>query len=182
MKWGWETASRMSSETSSYMASPGTGISNRSNADDMADATARKRYAPEICALRGEKFTLQLTYQTIFDVPPSEMTIDRALYCRQAGRFARLRQYRLERRSREVDVADDARTAKVIAEYVETMPYYEEGAMPATPDDFIDFVVIESRDESVVGLEGGDLVFLSAKVSATESELVAKRDLNLPYD
>ena len=81
-----------------------------------------------------------------------------------------------------MDVADDARTAKVIAEYVETMPYYEEGAMPATPDDFIDFVVIESRDESVVGLEGGDLVFLSAKVSATESELVAKRDLNLPYD
>ena len=149
---------------------------------DLADDKARKRYAPEICELRGENFTLELTYQTVSDAPPSDMKIDRALYCRQAGRFSQLRQYRLERRSLEVDVSSDARTAKVVAEYVETMPYYEDGVVPATPDDFREFVVVESRDESVVGIEGGDLVFQSARVSATETELISKYKLNLPYD
>ena len=30
---------------------------------DHADDAARKRYAPEICELRGEHFTLELSYQ-----------------------------------------------------------------------------------------------------------------------
>jgi len=149
---------------------------------DLADNAARKRYAPEICELRGENFTLDLEFQSIDDVPPSEMTIDRKLFCREAGRFARLRQYRLERRSLEIDVAADAKTAKVTAEYIETLPYYEEDRIPVTPDDFRDFVVVESHDESVVGIEGGSLVFLSADVEATQTELIPKSKLDLPYD
>jgi hypothetical protein len=55
--------------------------------------------------------------------------------------------------------------------------------MRATPDDFRDFVVVESHDESVVGIEGGDIVFLEAKVEARETELIRKgADFNLPYD
>jgi hypothetical protein len=148
---------------------------------DRADAAARARFAPDICALRGETFTQELTYQSIDDVPPSSMTIDRKLYCREAGRFSKLRQYRLERRSLTVDVAEDAKSAKVVAEYVETLPYYE-SEMPATPDDFRNFVIVESHDESTVGIEDGDLVFLSAKVSAEQTELVSKSKLDLPYD
>jgi len=150
---------------------------------DHADDAARKRYAPEICELRGEHFTLELSYQTIHEqTPPSEMTLNRKLYCKEAGGFAQLRQYRLERRSLEIDVADDASTAKVVAEYTETRPYFEEGSMPSTPDDFREFVIVESHDESVVGIESGNLVFLGAKVEATESELIPKSKLNLPYD
>lgn len=148
---------------------------------DRADEAARKRFAPDICALRGEAFTEELRYQTIDDVPPSEMKLDRKLYCREAGRFSRLRQYRLERRSLVIDVAEDAKTATVLAEYIETLPYYE-SQMPATLDDFRNFVIVESRDESVVGIEDGDLVFLSAKYEAEETELVPKNQVDIPFD
>ena len=50
-----------------------------------------------------------------------------------------MRQYRLERKSIDIDVAADRKTARVTADYVETMPYYEPDAMPATPDDFREF-------------------------------------------
>jgi len=149
---------------------------------DQADEAARKRYAPEICELRGEDFSLDLTFQSIDDVPPSEMKINRKLFCHMAGTFSRYRQYRLERRSLEVDVAKDAKTARVVAEYVETMPYYQDNVMPVTPDAFWHFVVVESRDESVVGIEGGELVFKSAKIAATQTELIEKSALDLPYD
>ena len=55
--------------------------------------------------------------------------------------------------------------------------------MPATPDDFHEFQVVDTRDESVVGIEDGDLVFLS-----TESAIDARRSIaqetrsQLPYD
>jgi hypothetical protein len=63
------------------------------------------------------------------------------------------------------------------------MPHYEADMMPSTPDDFRDFVVVESHDESVVGIEGGNIRFLSAKVEARETELIPKSaEFNLPYD
>ncbi len=99
----------------------------------------------------------------------------------RSGSFAKLRQYRLERRSIVIDVAEDAKTAKVVAEYIETRPYYE-NEMPATLDDFRNFVIVESHDESVVGIEDGDLVFLSAKIDAEETELIPKNKLDLPFD
>lgn len=149
---------------------------------DHADQAARNRYAPEICELRGEGFNLELNFQSVHEVPPNQVKIDRKLFCRMAGNFSRYRQYRLERRSLEIDIASDAKTARVVAEYVETMPYYEDDVMPATPDDFRHFVVVESHDESVIGIERGDLVFFSAKVDATQTELIPKSRLNLPYD
>ena len=151
---------------------------------DLADNAARKRYAPEICELRARDFTLELQYKSFGSTRrPEKMTMDRKLYCHEAGTFARLRQYKLERTYLDIQVADDGKTAKVTAEYRETMPHYEDGMMGRTPDDFRDFVVIVSRDESVVGIEDGDLRFLSAQVKARELELILKTaETNLPYD
>jgi hypothetical protein len=149
---------------------------------DKADTAARKRFAPEICELRSKKFKMHLKFQGYESrMEPAEMDITRNLYCQQAGEFSRLRQYRLERKSMDIDVATDRKTATVTSEYVETMPYYEPDARPATPDDFRHFQVVESRDESVVGIEDGDLTFLSTDSSAHQS-LVNKGDVQIPYD
>lgn len=150
---------------------------------DKADDAARKRYAPEICELRGKDFVLKLQYQAIDrNAEPTFSEMSRALYCREAGKFSRLYQYRLERKSLDITVASDRKTATAVAHYVETMPYYEEGYMPATLDDFRDFVVIESVDRSRIGIEGGDVVFLGSEVAARETELIPKSQLALPYD
>jgi hypothetical protein len=149
---------------------------------DKADNAARKRYAPEICELRGENFTQHLVFQGHEErLDPTELTIDRKLYCKEAGKFSRLRQYKLERNSMDIKVANDGKTAVVTSEYVETMPYYEPDIMPATPDDFREWQVVETTDESVVGIEGGDLVFLSSDSESVQS-LIDKSTLSLPYD
>lgn len=149
---------------------------------DLADAASRKRYAPEICELRGKDFKLHQVFQGHEErVGPTELEIDRKLYCKKLSAFSRVRQYLLERKSIEIDVAPDRKTARVIADYVETMPYYEEWAMPATPDDFREFQVLETRDVSLVGIESGDLVFLRTD-STTRQSLIEKSSINLPYD
>jgi hypothetical protein len=148
---------------------------------DQADDAARKRYAPAICALRGKNFTMRQTFHGHDGQPPSEMEITRKLYCQQAGSFARLRQYRLERKSIDIDIATDRKSATVTAEYVETLPYYDPWRQAATPDDFSHFQVVETTDVSVVGMEDGDLVFLSTDNKAVQS-LVSKNQLDLPYD
>jgi hypothetical protein len=148
---------------------------------DQADDAARKRFAPEICALRGESFRLHQKFQSAESrLPPAELELDRKMYCVEAGKFARIRQFKLERRSLEIDLAPDRRTARVTAEYVATLPYYEPDVIPATPDDFREFQILESRDESVVGVEGGDIVFLSTDVDVRQS-LVPKGSLQIPY-
>jgi hypothetical protein len=149
---------------------------------DKADSAARKRYAPEICELRGETFEMHRTFQGHEEqFEPTELTLDRKLFCKEAGKFSRLRQYRLERNSLDINVASDGKTARVSSEYVETMPYYEMDIMPATPDDFRHFQVVESTDESVVGIEGGDLVFLRTDAISSQT-LIEKSSLKLPYD
>ena len=148
---------------------------------DQADNAARKRFAPEICELRGKNFTMHVTFYSAEGREPSELDMSRKLYCQQAGSFSLLRQYKLERKSMEIVIAADRRTAKVTAQYVETMPLYEPDIRPVTPDDFRYFQVVESRDESVVGLERGDARFLSSRVEAHQS-LVPKNQLKLPYD
>jgi hypothetical protein len=148
---------------------------------DQADDTARKRFAPEICALRGERFRLRQKFQSADPrMEPAELELDRKMYCVEAGKFARLRQFQLERKSLEIDLAPDRRTARVTAEYVATLPYYEPDVMPATPDDFREFQILESRDESVVGIEGGDVVFLSTDADIHQT-LVPKGSLRIPY-
>ncbi len=150
---------------------------------DRADDAARKRYAPGICELRAENFVLKLEYQSLDPrAEPARSQMNRKLYCREAGKFSRLRQYRLERKSLAIDLAPDRKTARAIAEYEQTLPYYVDAYMPATPDDFRHFVVIESRDESVIGIEGGDVVFLSAEVQAEEVELLSKASVDIAYD
>jgi hypothetical protein len=149
---------------------------------DQADNAARKRFAPEICELRGKDFKLHLTFQGHESrIEPTDVEMDRALFCKQAGTFSRIRQYKLERKSLDVDVAADRKTARVVADYVETLPYYEPDIMPATPDDFREFQVVESHDESVVGIESGDLVFLSTESKSSQT-LVGKGEISLPYD
>ena len=149
---------------------------------DKADDAARKRFAPQICELRGKSFKLKQKFQGHEPrMEPTEMEIGRKLYCTNAGSFSRIRQYRLERKSMDIDIATDRRTARVSADYVETSPYYEPGMMPATPDDFTHFQVVESRDESIVGIEDGDLVFLSTEADAHQS-LIPKGSVAIPYD
>ena len=60
------------------------------------------------------------------------------------------------------------------------MPYYEPDVMPVTPDDFREFQILETRDESVVGIEGGDIVFLSTDADIHQS-LVPKGSLQIPF-
>jgi hypothetical protein len=149
---------------------------------DKADNAARKRFAPEICELRGKDFKMKLRFQGHEPrLQPTEMEIGRKLFCANAGSFSRLRQYRLERKSMDIDIATDRRTARVTSVYVETMPYYEPDMTHATPDDFRDFQVVESHDESVVGVEDGDLVFLSTESVAHQS-LIHKMSVDIPYD
>jgi hypothetical protein len=149
---------------------------------DKADDAARKRFAPEICGLRGKSFQMHVTFQGHEQrLAPTELIIDRKLFCKEAGSFSQLRQYRLERKSLDIDLADDRRTARVNAKYVETMPYYSPHTIHRTLDDFLYFQIVESEDESVVGYEDGDLVFLSTRAKTAQS-LVPKRDLDLPYD
>ena len=148
---------------------------------DQADDAARRRYAPEICELRGENFRLTLDYRPLASrASPARSEMNRKLYCNEAAKFSRIRQYRLERTSLRIDLAPDRRTAKVVAEYEETLPSY--GHMPSTPDDFRDFVVVESRDESTVGYEGGDIVFLDSRVEAREVDRLPKNSVDIPYD
>jgi len=148
---------------------------------DHADDAARKRFAPEICELRAKNFTMHLTFHAERAREASEMEITRKLYCQQAGSFSQLRQYKLERKSIDIDMATDRRTALVTAEYVETMPYYEPDSRPATPDDFYHFQVVESVDMSIVGLEDGDVRFLSTRAEAHQT-LVKKGEITLPYN
>jgi len=149
---------------------------------DKADDAARKRFAPEICELRGKNFKLHLVFQGHeHRIGPTEVEMDRALFCKQAGTFSRLRQYKLERKFIDVDVAPDRKTARVSTNYVETLPYYEPDMMPATPDDFDKFQIVDTHDESVVGIEGGDIVFLSTE-STSSQELISKNSIKLPYD
>jgi len=148
---------------------------------DKADDAARKRYAPEICELRAKSFQLHLIFHAADADEPGEMDIERAMFCREAAKFSQLRQYQLERKSLEIHVSPDAKTAVVRAEYVETMPYYAPESTPRTPDDFPEWQVVESLDESLVGIEDGNLVFLSANVESSQS-LVNKRDISLPYN
>jgi hypothetical protein len=149
---------------------------------DKADNSARKRFAPEICELRGKDFKLHVKFQGYEPrIAPTELDMDRKLFCTVAGNFSRLRQYQLDRNSIGINVAADRKTARVTAEYVETMPYYEPNTFPRTPDDFREFQVIARHDESVVGIEGGDLVFLRTNSDSSQS-LVAKNSVSLPYD
>ena len=148
---------------------------------DQADDAARKRFAPEICELRASNFKLATTFHAQGKNEPAQMEMTRKLYCQQAGQFARLRQYKLERKSVTIDVATDRKTATVTAEYVETLPYYEPDIMPVTPDDFRDFQVLETNDVSVVGIEDGDLRFLSTRSEIFQT-LVPKNSLQIPYD
>ena len=149
---------------------------------DKADNAARKRFAPAICELRGKDFMLTLNFQGHeHGFEPSKIEMNRKLFCMEAGKFSRVQQYKLERRSIHIDLADDRKSAIVKAEYVETLPYYEPGAMPRTPDDFFDWQIVETRDESVVGFEDGDLVFLSTKGDSMQS-LVPKKEISLPWD
>jgi hypothetical protein len=149
---------------------------------NKADAATRKRYAPEICELQGEEFTQHVVFQGHEErLGPTDLTLDRKLYCKELGKFARLRQYKLERNSTDIKVASDGKTATVTSELVETMPYYEPDIPAVTPDDFREWQIVESTDESVVGIEGGDLVYLSSDRRSSQS-LIEKSSLTLPYD
>jgi hypothetical protein len=148
---------------------------------DIADDAMRKRFAPDICSLRGQEFRINTKFHAAgMRGEPGRMSIDRHMYCVEAGKFARIRQYKLERKALEIDVAADRQTARVKVHYVETEPFYGD-SMPRTPDDFYQFQILDVHEDSVVGMESGDLVYLSTDSEAHQS-LIGKDQVNLPYD
>ncbi len=149
---------------------------------DAADASARKRFAPEICETRAENFQLNQKY--LVDGrggEPHEVHMGKTLFCKQLAGMSRLYQYVLERGPLTITLGADRRTATVEADYVEKMPYYEEGTIVASPDIYEDVQVVESHDRSVVGIEDGKLKFLSTDADIYV-RLVPKHDMPLPYN
>lgn len=149
---------------------------------DAADAAARKRYAPDICELRAESFELSQRVDYVDDsLPPAEALIGKKLFCREAGKFATLRQYSLVRESLDISVASDGQTATVEATYTEKMPYYEEGIPTgAGLDMYYQMQIIESASTSEIGIEDGELKFLSTDADLSV-ELVPRAEEPLPY-
>jgi hypothetical protein len=148
---------------------------------DHADDTARKRFAPEICELRGANFTLTMTFLAANAESPETSQISRKLYCAQAGQFAKLRQYVLERKSLSITIAPDGQTASVEADYVEKLPYYPEETFPSTPDDYDEVQVLDSTSTSIIAIENGSIVFWSTEADI-EQTLMPKHKMKLPYD
>ncbi len=148
---------------------------------DRADDAARKRFAPEICSLRGENFKMTMTFLAADAEAPETSEITRKLYCAQAGEFAKLRQYVLERRSLTIDIAPDGQTATVKASYVEKLPYYPEDTFVSTPDDYDEVQILESDSTSVIAIENGDIVIWET-IADIEQSLVPKHKMKLPYD
>jgi hypothetical protein len=149
---------------------------------DAADASARRRYAPEICEARANSF--QLNQKFLVDGrggEPHEVHIGKTLFCKQAAGMAKLYQYVMERGPLTITLGADRRTATVEADYVEKMPFYEDGAILASPDIYEDVQVVESHDKSVVGIEDGKIRFLSTDADIYV-RLVPKHDMPLPYD
>jgi hypothetical protein len=147
---------------------------------DRADATARTLYAPHICKLRGKDFALHMKFQADdARLPPSELDIGRKTFCAEAAKNSWLRNYKLDRTSLEIELAADRKTARVTAEYEETLPYFEPDVRPASPFDFRQYQVLTTRDDSVVGIESGDVVFLSTSADV-QQKLVDKHDIVVP--
>jgi hypothetical protein len=148
---------------------------------DQADDAARKRFAPDICALRGENFKLTMTFWAANVEEPTTSEVSRKLYCAQAGQFAKLRQYVLDREALDIEIAAHGQTASVRASYIEKLPFYPEDSMPATPDDYQEVQILESTSTSTIAIENGAIVFWDT-AAEIEQSLVPKHTMKLPYN
>lgn len=152
---------------------------------DASDEAMRARRAPDICELHAEDFVLTRRYLIVEPdwgmTEPEEAKLGKRLFCRSLASFARIRQYSRERTELEIDIAADGRTAEVHARYVDTMPFYEEGVPATMLDAFTDMQVMEIEANSVVGLEDGEIRWLSSEHDI-EATLVPKAEAPLPYD
>jgi hypothetical protein len=146
---------------------------------DLADNAARKRFAPEICALRARDFRMHQTFYASGMPQPAKLTLDKALYCKSAGDFSKLQQYELERKSIKIEIAADRKTARVEARYIEKKPFYGD-YQPAFADDYTDVEVLDSTDWSNIGIEDGDIVFRETRAEIRQT-LVPRTELHLPY-
>lgn len=149
---------------------------------DRADDLRRKRFAPQVCALYGERFTQQQTFMPAPEAaqPPSDTLLDRKTWCATLGRIAKLNQYVLERDSVDIVIAPDARTAQVEVRYVEKLPWYFD-EWPASLDSYEYVQVLDHVDRSTIGIESGEIVYFSTD-AAIEQTLVKRAKLPLPYD
>lgn len=147
---------------------------------DADDAAERKRYAPDVCALQGQDFHEHVIFHGAETSTPSELTLDRKLFCAQEAKFSQVRQYQLIRHSLEIQLAADLRTADVDAQYTEEMPYYEYKQFG--PDFYQRLQFIDSHTHYVVGREHGKLVFLSAEIESTQRLVPRNSVPALPYD
>jgi hypothetical protein len=147
---------------------------------NQADDAARKRFALEICALRARDFHEHVVVHNPDSAQVTELSADRKTYCRDAQSFSHLPRYVLERKSLQVDLAADRRSARVTAEYIEKLPFYRH--RPASgPDDYMEVQIHRSHETSVVGLEDGRPVFKSTDVDVSW-KLVPRSEMPLPAD
>ncbi len=150
-----------------------------------ADDAARSQFAPNICKLRATNFewTQRMRYDGNAVYPNTstpEVHMSKKLFCAQAASMAKRRQYVLERSDVSVSLASDARTAIVDSRSLEKSPYYEDGIPAGSPDIYNDVQIVASKDHSIVGIDGGEIVFLSTELNSTV-RLVPKQDEPLPY-
>jgi hypothetical protein len=148
---------------------------------NQADDAARKRFAPEICKLRGKNFVLRRKLDAAREYESGESEVSRKLYCSSLSSFSKLYQYVLERKSLKIQIAPGAQMARVEAEYVQKLPYYEDGVIPASPDNYYEVQILESREVSAIAIEDGAIVFVSTDADVRQT-LVPKHELPLPYD
>ena len=148
---------------------------------DDADDAARRRSAPDICRMRGQQFVTTTEFHSVGARPVAQGSSDRREYCRSLSTFAQVRQYVLERKSIDVALAGDAQTAVVTAEYEERLPFYPPTSQPRSRDDFSSVQVLKTHDVSTVGIEDGEIVFLSTDSEVWET-LVPRSAVVLPNE
>jgi hypothetical protein len=148
---------------------------------DRADDAARKRFAPEICELRGKNFVLRRKLEAARTYESGDAEISRKLYCDSLRSFSRLYQYVLERKSLKIQIAPGAQMARIEAEYVQKLPYYQDSVIPASPDNYYEVQILESSEVSAVAIEDGKIVFVSTDANVRQT-LVPKHELPLPYN
>lgn len=141
----------------------------------------RRRFAPAICELRGERFVLRQTFYAQGIDTPQVNEISRKLYCTQAGTFGKVRQYSRERHSLAIQISADLQTAQIEATYTEKMPFYPDGMPLGSPDNYTEMQILESTETSVLAIENGAIVYWSTDAE-TEQTLVPKHTVPLPYD
>ena len=110
--------------------------------------------------------------------PPSNIEMDRKLFCKEAGRFSRLRQYRLERKSIDIELRKDRRTADGQGGIRRNNAVLRAGHHAGDARRFPRVADRRNATSRSSASKSGDLVFLSTE----ERIILVSRTLDIRYD